>query len=335
MAATEDAAYDAGTMCAASVSVPGDPSVRTRLDDGRRVQEGIASVFDRAAGYYRDMRWEKNRVTRLEKWLTRQVLVEELGDGPAGSALEIGCGPGTWTPLLAEKAGEVTALDLSEKMLERAREAVREPNVTFVQGDAASFVTDRAFDRVMSVRVLEYVPEWRSIVRRLEDLVAPGGRAVIVTKTPISLWRGTGRERWFGPHTMARRLTGRKLDPEFWQTYIPVREMCRAFAEAGTRRREGPAGHLRTARLCPGDQAIPDHSQAGRSPCAEGDVGTLALGFAARRGDSEGVTRPCRVLRRLGAATGSLTWPPAQGPRPNARTSPLCASVLAASGSPW
>ena len=153
--------------------------------------------------------------------------------GPAGSALEIGCGPGTWTPLLADKAGEVTALDLSERMLERAREAVREPNVTFVQGDAASFVTDRAFDRVMSVRVLEYVPEWRSIVRRLEDLVAPGGRAVIVTKTPVSVWRGTGRERWFGPHTMARRLTGRKLDPEFWQKYIPVREMCRAFAEAG------------------------------------------------------------------------------------------------------
>jgi ubiquinone/menaquinone biosynthesis C-methylase UbiE len=233
MADTESDAYDPITMCAASVSVPGEPPVRTRLDDGRRVQEGIASVFDRAAGYYRDMRWEKNRVTRLEKWLTRQVLVEELGDGPAGSALEIGCGPGTWTPLLAEQAGEVTALDLSEKMLERAREAVREPNVTFVQGDAANFVPDRAFDRVMSVRVLEYVPEWRSIVRRLEDLVAPGGRAVIVTKTPVSLWRGTGRERWFGPHTMARRLTGRQLDPEFWQRYIPVREMCRAFAEAG------------------------------------------------------------------------------------------------------
>ncbi len=233
MASSESAAYDPNTMCAASVSVPGESPVQTRLDDGRRVQEGIASVFDRAAAYYRDMRWEKNRVTRLEKRLTRQVLVEELGDGPAGSALEIGCGPGTWTPLLADKAGEVTALDLSERMLERAREAVREPNVTFVQGDAASFVTDRAFDRVMSVRVLEYVPEWRSIVRRLEDLVAPGGRAVIVTKTPVSVWRGTGRERWFGPHTMARRLTGRKLDPEFWQKYIPVREMCRAFAEAG------------------------------------------------------------------------------------------------------
>ena len=233
MADTENAAYDPSAMCAASLSVPGEPPERTRLDDGRRVQEGIASVFDRAAGYYRDMRWEKNRVTRLEKRLTRQVLAEELGGGPAASALEIGCGPGTWTPLLAQRAREVTALDLSEKMLERAREAVGEPNVSFVQGDVARFHPDRAFDLVMSVRVLEYVPEWRSIVRRLEDLVAPGGRAVIVTKTPVSVWRGTGRERWFGPHTMARRLAGRKLDPEFWQRYIPVREMRRAFAEAG------------------------------------------------------------------------------------------------------
>jgi SAM-dependent methyltransferase len=232
MAETLNAAYDASDMRATSLSVPGEPG-RTRLDDGRRVQEGIASVFDRASGYYRDMRWEKNPVTRLEKRLTSEVLAQELGDGPAASALEIGCGPGTWTALLADRAAEVVALDLSEKMLERAREAVSQPNVSFVHGDAAAFAPARAFDLVMSVRVLEYVPEWRSIVRRLESLVAPGGRAVIITKTPVSVWRGTGRERWFGPHTMARRATGRKLDLDFWQHHIPVREMRRAFAEAG------------------------------------------------------------------------------------------------------
>ena len=220
-------------MCAASLSLPGEPPAGTRLEDGRRVQEGIASVFDRAAGYYRDMRWEKNPVTRLEKRLTHQVLAEELGDSRVESALEIGCGPGTWTPLLAERADEVVALDLSERMLDRAREAVQEPNVSFVHGDAATFAPGRGFDRVMSVRVLEYVPEWRAIVHRLGELVAPGGRAVIATKTPISVWRGTGRERWFGPHTMARRLTGRQLDPEFWQTYLPMRQLRQAFLDAG------------------------------------------------------------------------------------------------------
>ena len=233
MVGAEAGAYAASAMCATTISMPGEPPSGARLDDGRRVQEGIASVFDRASSYYGNMRWDKNRVTRLEKRMTFEVLAEALGAGPAGAALEIGCGPGTWTPLLAERAGEVVALDLSERMLERARALVTEPNVSFVQGDAANFHPGREFDLVMSVRVLEYVPEWQSIVRRLEELLAPGGRAVVVTKTPASVWRGTGRERWFGPHTMARRLTGKKLDPEFWQRHIPVRELRRAFVEAG------------------------------------------------------------------------------------------------------
>jgi SAM-dependent methyltransferase len=199
-----------------------------------RVQDGIASVFDRASGYYRNLRWEQNRLTRFEKSLTEQTLRLALGAADVESALEIGCGPGTWTGLLAERAQRVLALDLSEGMLQLAGQAWRgHDRIRFQQGDAARFRADQAFDLVMSVRVLEYVPEWREVVGRFADLVKPGGHAVVITKTPFSVWRGTGRERWFGPHTMARRLRGRQLDPEFWQRHIRVRDMRAAFADAG------------------------------------------------------------------------------------------------------
>jgi ubiquinone/menaquinone biosynthesis C-methylase UbiE len=201
--------------------------------EGTRVQDGIASVFDRASGYYRSMRWEKNRVVRYEAELTRRVIEDELGDTHVGSALEIGCGPGTWTPLLAARAAHVDAIDLSTSMLEHARATLTEPGVQFIHADAARFNADHPYDLVMSVRVLEYIPEWAQILRNLKGLVAPGGRAVIITKTPVSVWRGTGRERWFGPHTMARRLTGRSLDPDFWQEYLPVRDVRRIFDDAG------------------------------------------------------------------------------------------------------
>ena len=201
--------------------------------EGARVQDGIASVFDRASGYYRSMRWEKNRVVRYEAELTRRVIEEELGDTHVASALEIGCGPGTWTPLLAARAAHVDAIDLSTSMLEQARASVTNPAVHFIHADAARFRAERQYELVMSVRVLEYIPEREEILRNLQSLVAPGGRAVVITKTPVSVWRGTGRERWFGPHTMARRLTGRTLDPEFWQVYLPVRRVRDLFAEAG------------------------------------------------------------------------------------------------------
>jgi ubiquinone/menaquinone biosynthesis C-methylase UbiE len=198
-----------------------------------RVQDDIAVIFDEASGYYRHLRWEKNPVVRTEKRQTHQVLVEELGSEAVETALEIGCGPGTWTPLLAERAASVLALDLSPKMLEQARDAVAGEHVHFLQGDAARFDPATTFDLVMSVRVLEYVPEWREIIARLERLVAPGGRAVVITKTPVSIWRGTGRSRWFGPRNLVRRLFRRDVDPGFWQRHIPVREMTRAFARAG------------------------------------------------------------------------------------------------------
>lgn len=201
--------------------------------EGARVQDGIASVFDRASGYYRSMRWEKNRVVRYEAELTRRVIEEELGDTRVASALEIGCGPGTWTPLLAARAAHVDAIDLSTNMLEQARASVTIPAVHFIHADAARFRAERQYELVMSIRVLEYIPEREEILRNLQSLVAPGGRAVVITKTPVSVWRGTGRERWFGPHTMARRLTGRTLDPEFWQVYLPVRRVRGLFSQAG------------------------------------------------------------------------------------------------------
>lgn len=202
-------------------------------DADGRPQVRVAHIFDEAAGYYGSMRWERNRIVRFEKSMTRQVLEEELGDRRVARALEIGCGPGTWTGLLAERSESVLALDLSEGMLEQARRAVTESNVHFQHADAARFRADTGFDLVMSVRVLEYVPEWREIVNRLGSMVTPGGQVVIVTKTPISIWRGTGRNRWFGARTLARRLTFRRADPGFWQRHLPVGELARTLGDAG------------------------------------------------------------------------------------------------------
>ncbi len=199
------------------------------------VQAGVARVFDEAAGYYREMRWEKNRLVRFEKFVTQAALEDGLGPDKVLSALELGCGPGTWTGILAARAERVVAADISSEMLAQARRAMAfQPNVDFVQTDIARFdPKGQRFDRVISVRVLEYVPEWENIVEGLGRLLNPGGRAVVITKTPISVWRGTGRERWFGPRTFARRLTGRTLNADFWQRYIPVRGMVAAFKAAG------------------------------------------------------------------------------------------------------
>jgi ubiquinone/menaquinone biosynthesis C-methylase UbiE len=199
------------------------------------VQQGIQRVFDQASPYYRNLRWDKNRLTRFERELTKQTIIEELAAERVGAILEVGCGPGTWTGLLAERAESVTAVDISPGMLEQARLAVQSANVEFVKADAVSFATDRQFDRIVSVRVLEYIPEWRQVVGKLGRLARPGGRVVLITKTPVSVWRGTGRERWWVsvPRAAARTLLRPGRPRDFWQKHISVRAMRQALADAG------------------------------------------------------------------------------------------------------
>ena len=205
------------------------------LDDLPSVQHGIQRVYDEAAGYYRRLRWEGTRLARFEHWLTQTTLEEELGEDRVGRALELGCGPGTWTPLLAERATAVTALDLSPGMLEQARATVEWGNVAFINGDAARFSDPDGYDLVLSARVLEYIPEWATIVHHLRELVRPGGRAVLVTKTRFSVWRGTGRARWFVayPKRFAKRILHGPQQVDFWQRHIGVAAMTRALNEAG------------------------------------------------------------------------------------------------------
>jgi SAM-dependent methyltransferase len=52
-----------------------------------------------------------------------------------GDVLELACGPGTWTAMLAQRARAVTALDGAPEMLEQAALSAPGANVRFEQAD--------------------------------------------------------------------------------------------------------------------------------------------------------------------------------------------------------
>jgi len=183
------------------------------------------------------MRWFKTRLTRAEYEITRKVLLAELVPRSDMRALEIGCGPGTWTREVAPLVKELTAVDISDEMLGQAREYVRADNVDFVHSDAALLPLAQQYDCVFSVRVMEYLEDWKPVIGRLVDAVAPGGRAVIITKTPISVYRGTGRYLAigrFGRRALrrVRRIPEPPREP-FWQKYLPPTELAHLFEDHG------------------------------------------------------------------------------------------------------
>lgn len=77
------------------------------------------------------------------------------------SVLEIGCGIGTLTYLLAKKvrSGQVEATDISPKSIEFAQQYLKAPNLTLTAADILEFEPKRKlFERILLFDVLEHIP---------------------------------------------------------------------------------------------------------------------------------------------------------------------------------
>jgi ubiquinone/menaquinone biosynthesis C-methylase UbiE len=106
-------------------------------------------------------------------------LVELVAPAPGERVLDVACGTGAVTRRLVERVtpgGQVTGLDLSEPMLDVARETV--PGGTFVAGDAQELpFPDASFDAATCQQGLQFVPEPLRALRELRRVLQPGGRA--------------------------------------------------------------------------------------------------------------------------------------------------------------
>lgn len=107
--------------------------------------------------------------------------------------LEIGCGSGSLTTLLAEAgfSGRYVGVDIADRFDRTAHPAFQR---TFVLADAHSFEPEGKFDLVISVSALEHVAEDRRLLERLSRFVASDGIQLHFVPSgwglPVYLWHG-------------------------------------------------------------------------------------------------------------------------------------------------
>ena len=92
--------------------------------------------------------------------------------------IDLGCGPGNSTELLAERWPDAAArgLDSSADMIAAAR--VRLPGAQFEQGDIASW-SDSGFDVILSNAALHWLHDHVHLFPRLVAALAPGGSLAV------------------------------------------------------------------------------------------------------------------------------------------------------------
>lgn len=103
------------------------------------------------------------------------------GDGPFGRALEIGCGEGLFTQMLAPRCQSLLAVDISSRAVRRAQIRLSNyPGVLIRAMPLPVGYPDGPFDLVVASDVLYYWArddlEWGA--RRIEQSLAAGGRFV-------------------------------------------------------------------------------------------------------------------------------------------------------------
>ncbi|HVP43267.1 MAG TPA: methyltransferase domain-containing protein [Terriglobales bacterium] len=145
--------------------------------------EQLRSEFNKWAEAGRGEEMERHHLDITEKTIRRMAL------RPGERVLDLGCGAGWATRILARLVGEgpeghgqVIGIDISDEMIRRARTASKDfENVMFVVGSADKIPwEENFFDKVLSVESFYYYPDQDRALNELFRVMAPRGRLFIL-----------------------------------------------------------------------------------------------------------------------------------------------------------
>jgi ubiquinone/menaquinone biosynthesis C-methylase UbiE len=130
-----------------------------------------------------------NKTRDLEAIALRKTLSNISFD----TVLEVGCGTGKNTVWLLEKTKQVTAIDLSEEMLAKAKQKISSPHVQFLQADITIgwTFTNQLYDLVSFSLVLEHIQDLDHIFNEVAAKLKGGGYVYIGELHPFKQYTGT------------------------------------------------------------------------------------------------------------------------------------------------
>lgn len=133
------------------------------------------------------MTWSARQYARFEDERTRPVrdLVAAIPRDDVRTAVDLGCGPGNSTEVLAARypAATVRGLDSSADMIRAARE--RLPGIAFELADIAGWQAPTPMDIILANASLQWLPDHASLYPRLVAQLREGG--CLAVQTPDNL----------------------------------------------------------------------------------------------------------------------------------------------------
>lgn len=147
--------------------------------------KSIQAGYDRWASVYDT---DANPMPALEEPIVRSA----IGNPRGCSALDLGCGTGRHAIWLSQAGAQVTAVDFSAGMLEKAKSKPGADQIQFVESDLnGSLPWKQEFDLIVSGLVLEHLTNIAAFFRQMKQMLKPGGQAVVSTMHPAMFLKGS------------------------------------------------------------------------------------------------------------------------------------------------
>ena len=122
--------------------------------------------------------WNSNLYDKKHSYVFKygEDLLNLLEPKPGEKILDLGCGTGHLTNLIAASGADVTGIDMSSQMIDDARKNYH--NLKFLIGDATNFNFDEKFHSVFSNAVLHWIKEKEKVLKCVYNTLTPGGKFV-------------------------------------------------------------------------------------------------------------------------------------------------------------
>jgi SAM-dependent methyltransferase len=153
-----------------------------------RAPRDTARLFNDVAGLY-------DRLTRsldapeasINRWLAKHL-------GSGRRALDVGCGVGRYSIMLADRYDDVVGIDAAPAMIEIAERERSRSNIRYQARDVLSLAPERdgCFNLVLAINCILHVGPPELVLGHLRRLVAKGGTMLVVEPVRPPTWRSQG-----------------------------------------------------------------------------------------------------------------------------------------------
>ena len=122
-------------------------------------------------------------------WFRRHLAVYEwiASRAAGGQVLDMACGEGYGSDLLASRAAAVVGVDANPETFEHARARYERHNLGFERGMVENYGEPGSFDAVVFLQTIEHVIDPRAVLEHLSSLLTPGGVVYVSTPNVLTL----------------------------------------------------------------------------------------------------------------------------------------------------